>query len=148
MASPDSARIVFVYLIQSQSVTHIVNGSRNSHDTAVNVLSQYKYKELYLEMIPRKIGSTVNRDMQATAQCPAETIHYQLCNGAVSSPKAPVSYQSKITSPNSEQLTSPLCEDSVSRLSDPDKKTFASFDITEVLGDETAKKCCFMVVLW
>ena len=29
MASPASARIVFVYLIQSQSVTHIVNGSRN-----------------------------------------------------------------------------------------------------------------------
>ena len=42
MGSPASARIVFVYLIQSQSVTHIVNGSRNSHDTAVNVLSQYK----------------------------------------------------------------------------------------------------------
>ena len=51
-----------------------------------------------------------------------------------------MSYQSKLTLPNSDQLTSPLCEDSVSRLSDPDKKTFASFDITEVLGNETAKK--------
>ena len=140
MGSPASARIVFVYLIQSQSVTDFVNGSRNSHDTAVNGLSQYKCKELYLEMIPRKIGSTINRDRQATAQCPAETINYQLSNGAVSSPKTPVSYQSKLTSPNSDQLTSPLCEDSVSRLSDADKKTFASFDITEVLGDETAKK--------
>ena len=65
MGSSASARIVFVYLIQSQSVTDFVNESRNSPDTAVNGLSQYKCKELYLETIPPKIGS-VNRDMQAS----------------------------------------------------------------------------------
>lgn len=140
MGSPASGRIVFVHLIQSQSVTDFVNGSHKSHDIAVNGLSQCKCKELYLEMIPLKIGSTVNSAMQSTSQCPAETMNYQLSNGAVTSPKTPVSYQSKLTSPNSHQLTLPVCDNSVSRLSDPDKKTFASLEITEVLGDETAKK--------
>ena len=140
MGSPASARIVFVYLIQSQSVTGFVNGSRKSHSTTINGLSLYKCKELYLEMIPSKNGSTVNSDMQSTVQLSTETTNYQVSNGAVSSPKTPVSYQSKLISPNSNQLTSPICDDSVSSLSNPNNKFFASFDITEVLGDETAKK--------
>ncbi|CBI32813.3 unnamed protein product, partial [Vitis vinifera] len=140
MGSPASARIVFVYLIQSQSVTGFVNGSRKSHSTTINGLSLYKCKELYLEMIPSKNGSTVNSDMQSTVQVSTETTNYQVSNGAASSPKTPVSYQSKLISPNSNQLTSPICDDSVSSLSNPNNKIFASFDITEVLGDETAKK--------
>lgn len=140
MGSPASARIVFVYLIQSQSVTGFVNGSRKSHSTTINGLSLYKCKELYLEMIPSKNGSTVNSDMQSTVQLSTETTNYQVSNGAASSPKTPVSYQSKLISPNSNQLTSPICDDSVSSLSNPNNKIFASFDITEVLGDETAKK--------
>ncbi|KAL6337620.1 hypothetical protein AAG906_037213 [Vitis piasezkii] len=133
MGSPASARIVFVYLIQSQSVTGFVNGSRKSHSTTINGLSLYKCKELYLEMIPSKNGLTVNSDMQSTVQLSTETTNYQVSNGAVSSPKTPVSYQSKLISPNSNQLTSPICDDSVSSLSNPNNKFFASFDITEVL---------------
>lgn len=140
MGSPATARIVFVYLIQSQSTSSFLNGSHQSLNTTVNCLSLYKCKELYLEMIPSKNEQTVNIDMQSKVKCYDETTNYQVSNGVASSPKTPVSCQSKLTYPDSNQSATPICEDSMSNLCNLNKKTFASVDLTDVLSDETAKK--------
>jgi hypothetical protein len=59
--------------------------------------------------------------------------------GMVSSPKTPL-YQSKLSSSSTSHTTSPVCENSVSCLPNPDSPSIDSFDIRELIGDKSAKK--------
>uniref|UniRef100_A0A5B7BLR3 AAA+ ATPase domain-containing protein n=1 Tax=Davidia involucrata TaxID=16924 RepID=A0A5B7BLR3_DAVIN len=135
MGCPASGRIVFVYPIQS--VTGLVNGSEKFDSTGVDCLSLYSCKELYLELVSSKSGFTLNS--MPHIDFPAETNHGQVENGNTSSPKTPLFSRSKLSSPNNSQLTSLRYEDSVSN--SPNLYGIpVSFDVREVLGDESAKK--------
>ncbi|XP_057972231.1 calmodulin-interacting protein 111 isoform X2 [Malania oleifera] len=140
MGCPASGSILFVYPIQSQSRTVLLNGNNSLHGATLNSLSTYNPSELYLELIPSKNCLTINNTMLSPVKC--STIAYSdgFENGSVSSPRTPLLHQPKLSSPASCQFTSTICEESVSNLPDRNIASFGSADIREVLGDERAKK--------
>ncbi|KAF8395748.1 hypothetical protein HHK36_019699 [Tetracentron sinense] len=140
---PASGRIMFVFPIHSNSVTGFPNGTGklySSTNTTVPCLSMQTCKELYLELVPSKNGSTVNGDMLSPVNCPSTTIHDQFENGKVSSPRTPLSYESKVNSPVTSRMLSTRCAESVSSLCKSNVTSFDTSDIREVLRDESIKK--------
>lgn len=132
LGSPASGRIVFVYPIHTQPFKYIANGNGKSNNATTN-LSLYTCKEIFLEFVSSKSGSTMNNNMLSCNNSAAE-------NGKISSPKTPSFSRSKLSSPSSSQLTPRRYEESASNLSNLNGTPFDSFDLNEVLGDESAKK--------
>ncbi|KAJ0100261.1 hypothetical protein Patl1_21127 [Pistacia atlantica] len=139
MGGPASGRVVFVYAVQNQFLSGPVNGSDKLHKRDVNHLSLHACKELHLKLVSFKDRVKMNTDMFSTMHASAGKSHDQLGNGIVSSPKTP-SYQSKLSSPTVNQLASPICEYPVSNSLNVNSTSLDSFDILEVLKDESAKK--------
>ncbi|XP_059637434.1 calmodulin-interacting protein 111-like isoform X1 [Cornus florida] len=140
LGCPSLGGIMFVFPTQCQSAKDLVNENDKLHSTTSNCLSLYKCKELYLELVSSESGFTVKSSLLPRNDFPAEATRGQVENGKVSSPKTPLFSQSRLSSPNTSQLCSPRCEESVSNLPNPYGMSSDSFDIREVLGDESSKK--------
>ena len=140
MGCPTSGSVVFVYPIQSQLPPHgIVNGLDKPNGNGVQCFSVYNCKELYLEQALSQNRSTVRSNMLSSLNFPAEKNRNTLEIGMVSSPKTPL-YQSKYSSSSPSHSTSSMCGDPVSHLPNPNSSYIDSFDIRDVMGDESAKK--------
>ncbi|XP_050245167.1 calmodulin-interacting protein 111 isoform X2 [Quercus robur] len=140
MGCPTSGSVVFVYPIQSQLPPHgIVNGLDEPNSNGVQCFSVYNCKELYLEQALSQNRSTVRSNMLSSLNFPAEKNRNTLEIGMVSSPKTPL-YQSKFSSSSPSLSTSSICGDPVSHLPNPNSSYIDSFDISDVMGDESAKK--------
>ncbi|KAL4607388.1 hypothetical protein ACB092_09G170200 [Castanea dentata] len=140
MGCPTSGSIVFVYPIQSQLPPHgIVKGLDEPNGNRVQCFSVYNCKELYLEQALSQNRSTVRCNMLSSLNFPAEKNRNTLEIGMVSSPKTPL-YQSKFSSSSPSHSTSSICEDPVSHLPNPNSSYIDSFDVRDVMGDESAKK--------
>ena len=133
MGSPASGRIVFVYPIHNQPLSYLANGNDKSNNATTN-LSLYICKEIFLEFVSSKSGSAMNNNMLSCNNSAAE-------NGKISSPKMPSFSRSKLSSPSTGQLTPQRYEESESNLSNLNGIPFDSFDLNEVLGDESACFC-------
>ncbi|TXG49137.1 hypothetical protein EZV62_025012 [Acer yangbiense] len=139
MGSPASGRLVFVYAIQNKFLNGQVNGSYELHNSEVKHISMHTCKELHLELLPFKCGVKLNSDMFFTLNSSVEKSRKQLGNEIVSSPKTPLPMP-RFSSPSASQLVSPICEDSKSTSLNLNSAGVDSFDINEVLRDESAKK--------
>ncbi|KAM3690750.1 hypothetical protein ACJW31_09G143600 [Castanea mollissima] len=140
MGCPTSGSIVFVYPIQSQlPPPGIVKGLDEPNGNRVQCFSVYNCKELYLEQALSQNRSTVRCNMLSSLNFPAEKNRNTLEIGMVSSPKTPL-YQSKFSSSSPSHSTSSICEDPVSHLPNPNSSYIDSFDVRDVMGDESAKK--------
>lgn len=139
MGCPASGRTLFIYPIQSRSLTCAVNGTDKLHNREANHISLHTCQELHLELVPLKNRGKMNSDVISKMNASVERSHDRLGNGIVSSPKTPM-YQPKLSSPSINQLGSPICEDSVSNLVNLNSSCVDSFDIKEALKDESAKK--------
>ncbi|XP_039026972.1 calmodulin-interacting protein 111-like isoform X2 [Hibiscus syriacus] len=135
LGSPSSGSIVFVYPIQSEFQTGLINGSERGHNLNANCLSLYGCQQLHLEPTSKNTVNT-NYDLQSKMECSAGKTHE---NGITSSPKTPL-YQPKLSSLRSTRLDSPFCEGSASNISKPNGLCSDSFDVKEILRDESSKK--------
>ncbi|KAK8976529.1 hypothetical protein V6N11_049186 [Hibiscus sabdariffa] len=102
LGSPCSGSVVFVYPIQSEFQTGLLNGSGRGHNLNANCLSLYSCQQLHLELTSKNTA--------------------------------------KLSSLHSGQLDSPFCEGSASNISKPNGQCGDSFDVKEILRDESSKK--------
>ncbi|XP_057503383.1 calmodulin-interacting protein 111 isoform X2 [Actinidia eriantha] len=143
LGCPTSGRIVFVYPVHSQSKMG-VNGNGKLHSPSVNCLSLSNCKELYLELASPKVGFDENDTILSGIDSPGERTRGRFENGKISSPMTPFCSESKLS-----QLSSPRCEESISSTPNLYGTSFDSFNITEVLGDESAKELLqFCATTW
>ncbi|WOH06340.1 hypothetical protein DCAR_0625766 [Daucus carota subsp. sativus] len=141
MGSPPSGSILFVHPVCLQPTTRFANGNGKLQST--NYLSVSTCKELYLELVFLNSESTTNSNKFNKDAFSAETTNVPAENGAVSSPKTPFS-QSKFSSPSISHVSTPRAsttreDESVSSKSNNNGTTIPSFDIQEVLENESAK---------
>ncbi|XWS38775.1 hypothetical protein CRYUN_Cryun19dG0159200 [Craigia yunnanensis] len=139
LGSPSSGSIVFVYPIQSEFQNGLVNESEKGHNPNANCLSLCSCKQLHLELTSFKNIVNTSNDISSKMEFSRGNTHDQFENGITSSPKTPLC-QPKLSSPHSGQLASPLCEGSTSNFSKPNGLSVDSFDVKEILGDESSKK--------
>ncbi|KAH9675243.1 calmodulin-interacting protein 111 [Citrus sinensis] len=139
MGCPLSGRTVFVYTIQSQFLTGLVNGSNKPYNGEANHFSVCTCQELHLELVPLRSRLKMNGAAFSKMKVSAERSHDQLGNGIDSSPKTPM-YQPRLSSQSVNQLASPVSEDSVSKSLNWNSLNVDAFDIKEVLEDESAIK--------
>ncbi|KAK6263322.1 hypothetical protein QUC31_009138 [Theobroma cacao] len=139
LGCPASGSTVFVYPIQSEFKTGLVSGRENAHNPNANYLSLHSCKQLHLELTSFKNTVNTSNDILPKMEFATEKTHGQYENGITSSPKTPL-YQPKLSSPHSSQLASPLCEGSASNFSKPNGLYVDSFDVKEILRDESSKK--------
>jgi hypothetical protein len=148
MGCPTSGSVVFVYPIQSQFPSSPVNGHDTPNGTRVGSFVVYNCKELHLELALSKNKSTVPSNMLSSMNFPGERPRDPFEIGMVSSPKTPL-VQSKLNSSSTSHTTSPISENSESRLPNPSSSSIDSFDIREVIGDKSAKKLLLTnVIKW
>ena len=126
MGSPSSGSILFVHPVCLQPTAKIANG--NSKLQSTGYLSMSTCKELYLELVSSYSGD---------AFC-AKTTNVSAENGTASSPKTPYS-ESRYSSPITSHLSTPRDDESVSSKSKNYGTTMPSFEIQEVLENESAK---------
>ncbi|KAE8704186.1 CIP111 protein [Hibiscus syriacus] len=138
LGSPASGSIVFVYTIQSEFQTGLINGSERGHNLNANCLSLYSCQQLHLELTSKNTVNT-NYDLQSKMEFSAGKTHDRFENGIASSPKTPL-YQPKLSSLHSAQLDSPFCEGFASNISKPNGLCADSFDVKEILRDKSSKK--------
>ncbi|OMO77343.1 hypothetical protein CCACVL1_15065 [Corchorus capsularis] len=139
LGSPSSGSIVRVYPIQSEFQTGLLSGSEKAHNPSANCLSLFSCKQLYLELTHVRNKKSTSNDISSTMEFSADKIHGQFENGTISSPKTPL-YQLKLSSPHSSKLASPLVEGSASNFSKSNDLYVDSFDVKEILKDESSKK--------
>lgn len=139
MGCPLSGRTVFVYTIQSQFLTGLVNGSNKPYNGEANHFSVRTCQELHLELVPLRSRLKMNGAAFCKMKVSAERSRDQLGNGIDSSPKTPM-YQPRLSSQSVNQLASPVSEDSVSKSLNWNSLNVDAFDIKEVLEDESAIK--------
>ncbi|MBA0680433.1 hypothetical protein Goari_012128 [Gossypium aridum] len=138
LGSPSSGSIVFVYPIQSEFQTGLINESEKGHNPNSNCLSLYSCQQLHLELTSKNTVNT-SYDIQSKMEFSTGRTHDRFENGITSSPKTPL-YQSKLSSLHSAQVDSPFCEGSASNISKPNGLCVDSFDVKEILRDESSKK--------
>ncbi|KAK8284937.1 hypothetical protein V6Z12_D08G192300 [Gossypium hirsutum] len=138
LGSPSSGSIVFVYPIQSEFQTGLINESEKGHNPNSNCLSLYSCQQLHLELTSKNTVNT-SYDIQSKMEFSTGRSHDRFENGITSSPKTPL-YQSKLSSLHSAQVDSPFCEGSASNISKPNGLCVDSFDVKEILRDESSKK--------
>ncbi|XP_065881265.1 calmodulin-interacting protein 111 isoform X2 [Euphorbia lathyris] len=144
MGCPASGRVVFVYPVQNQRLSGLVNGNGKSHDTKVDSLTFHNCWELYLELVPFKKSVNLNNDLTSPMHSTQKT-HGQSGNGEISSPRTPLC-QPKLSSTTSSPSASSRHEEAISYLSSPRNNNSDLFDMKEVLKDESVKQllqtCC------
>ena len=136
MGCPTSGTVVFVYPIQNQYLSHLVNGSNEPHSTGNNSLFLDNSKALYLELAPFKDGLPKKQNIMSPMGFPEAKTHAGSDIELVASPRTP-SFGSKILTGDE---STPIVEDSVSSGPSQKNQSVASFDVREALGDETAKR--------
>ncbi|GAB4851784.1 hypothetical protein Ancab_031183 [Ancistrocladus abbreviatus] len=138
MGSPASGRYVFIQPIHSGSVTRLndENGKLNGPDA--NCVSSYNCKELYLEILLSKRVTSQNGHIGMPSGGHSGATLDLSESGEVSSPQTPLPSQSRLCSPRSSMLSSLASENSAAGLTNMNNNY--SFDIREMLGDESARK--------
>ncbi|KAL6969747.1 hypothetical protein U1Q18_029457 [Sarracenia purpurea var. burkii] len=138
LGDPTSGSIIFVFPIQSQA-TMGVDGNDKLHSRSMNCLSLSNCKELYLELVSSTTGFAKNGSMLSGKDFPGERTHGQFEIGKISSPMTPLYSRSRLGSPVTSQLSSPKYGESISTSPNLYETSINSFNIIEVLRDETAK---------
>ncbi|XP_058222705.1 calmodulin-interacting protein 111 isoform X1 [Rhododendron vialii] len=136
---PASDRIIFVYPIQGQS-TMGINGNVKLNGPSTKCLSLLNCNELYLGFVSAKRGFTDNGSTLSGRDFSEQRTRSRLENKGNSSPMTPVCSQSKLSSLVTSQSPLPRYEESVSSSPNLHETSFDAFKITEVLGDDSAKK--------
>lgn len=139
MGYPASGRIIFVYQIPGQSILG-VNGNGKLNGPSTKCLSLFNCNELYLELVSSKKGLSNNGTMLSGGDFPEQRKPSRSENKNNSSPMTPVCSQSKLSSLVTRQSRSPRYEESISNPPNFYETCSDAFEITEVLGDESAKK--------
>lgn len=136
---PTSGRIIFVYPIQGQS-TMGVNGNVKLNGPSTKCLSLSNCNELYLGFVSAKRGFTDNGSTLSGRDFSEQRTRSRSENKGNSSPMTPVCSQSKLSSLVTSQSSLPRYEESRSSSPNLCETSFDAFKITEVLGDDSAKK--------
>lgn len=137
---PTSGRVVFVYAIQNQLPTSQENGKYEMHlNRGIKPISMHACNELRLELLPFKQGVKLNGGLFSMMNSSLEKSRERTVNDIPSSPRTPSSIP-RFSSPSGSQLVSPIREESMSSSRSLDTSVADSFDIEEVLRDESAKK--------
>ncbi|KAJ4822841.1 hypothetical protein Tsubulata_026095 [Turnera subulata] len=142
MGCPAPGSIVFVYPIQTHLLYGIGSANSKPRNTMVESLSLHDCGELYLELVPNKNHADyvgMKSDMMFKRNFPAGKSQEQSENGTVSSPRTPLC-KLKLSSSSPSHLASSRCEEVTSNLSNNNGKDAYSFDIQELLKDESAKQ--------
>ncbi|GMN22669.1 hypothetical protein TIFTF001_043556 [Ficus carica] len=137
MGNPVLGGAVFVYPVKSETVPSHLTKDENSRSTMVDPLLVYNCGELFLELVhSRKLTRT-----SASVKISSEPSYERSGNGVVrsSSPKTPMNH-TKGGSSVTNQLTSPVCDDSLANLTNSNGSSFDPFDITKLFGDEGVTK--------
>lgn len=137
MGNPVLGGAVFVYPVKSETVPSHLTKDENSRSTMVDPLLVYNCGELFLELVhSRKLTRT-----SASVKISSEPSYERSGNGVVRSsfPKTPMNH-TKVGSSVTNQLTSPVCDDSLANLTNSNGSSFDPFDITKLLGDEGVTK--------
>ncbi|XP_022757064.1 calmodulin-interacting protein 111 isoform X3 [Durio zibethinus] len=138
LGSPSSGSIVLVHPIQSEFRNGLVHESEKEHNPSVNCLSLCSCKQLHLELTSFKNTVKTSNDLSSKMEFSTGNSYDRFENGIISSPQTPLC-QPKLSS-HSGQLASPLCEGSTSNFSKPNGLCVDSFDVKEILRDESSKK--------
>ncbi|BFG24437.1 hypothetical protein CerSpe_107110 [Prunus speciosa] len=136
MGCPPSGRVIFIHSVQNQSQAGLVCDTRKARSTKVNCLSVYGCKELVLEVLHSNNRLIMNN---TSANFSYEKSYYRSENGMLASPKTPLN-QSKLSVSDTSPVTSPRRGESVGNVTIPNESSVNSFDIEEVLGDDSAKR--------
>ncbi|XP_038718921.1 calmodulin-interacting protein 111-like isoform X2 [Tripterygium wilfordii] len=139
MGYPSPGRIVFVHSVQSQFLTHSVNGSDKTHTPLVSRPLLRNCEELHLRLANLETRVETKRNVLFTSDFNAEKSHGRFENRTISSPKTPL-HKSKFNSPTSGHLDSPMSEEPVSSVLSRISSSIGSANITDSLKDESSKK--------
>ncbi|XVF52326.1 hypothetical protein PTKIN_Ptkin05aG0009600 [Pterospermum kingtungense] len=139
LGSPSSGSVVFVYPIQSEFQNGLVNESEKGPDTNASCLSLYRCKQLHLELTSFENTINTSNDVTSKLEFSIGSTQDRFESGITSSPKTPLC-QPKLSSLHSGQLASPFYEGSASNFSKPAGLCVDSFDVKEILKDESSKK--------
>lgn len=139
MGCPASGKVIFVNTIRNQLLTDIVNGNDSPEGANADHLSIHNCNELYLELVPFMDRVKMKSYTMSTTKLSAEKRHDRSENGMISSPKTPLC-QPKLSSPSPIHLTSPICEEAASNISNSNGTDVGLLNIKDVLEDESAKK--------
>ncbi|XP_061372359.1 calmodulin-interacting protein 111 isoform X2 [Gastrolobium bilobum] len=137
MGCPPSGTSVFVHPVQKQSLSCLENGCNELHSAENHCLLISNCKELYLRLAPCPNGLPLKINNLPSLALSKEKSHVQSENDIFASPRTP-SYGSKFS--NASGLSSPVFEDSSSSVPNQNSQSVASCDVSEALGDESAKK--------
>ncbi|XP_021807874.1 calmodulin-interacting protein 111-like isoform X2 [Prunus avium] len=130
MGCPPSGRVIFIHSVQNHSQAGLLCDTREARSTIVNCLSVYDCKELVLEML---------HSNNTSANFSSEKSCYGSENGMLASPETPLN-QSKLSVSDTSPVTSPRRGESVGNVTIPNESSVDSFDIEEVLGDDSTKR--------
>ncbi|KAF5750308.1 calmodulin-interacting protein [Tripterygium wilfordii] len=139
MGYPSLGRIIFVHSVQSQFLTHHVNGSDKTHTPLVSRPLLHNYEELHLRLVNLKTSVETNRNMLFTKDFSAGKSHGRFENRTLSSPKTPL-HKSKFNSLTSGHFDSPMSEEPVSSVPSRISSSIGSVNFTDLLKDESTKK--------
>ncbi|KAL6285654.1 hypothetical protein ACE6H2_010044 [Prunus campanulata] len=136
MGCPPSGRVIFMHSVQNHSQAGLLCDTREARSTKVNSLSVNDCKELVLEMLHSNNRLIMNN---TSANFSSEKSCYGSENGMLASPKTPLN-QSKLSVSDTSPVTSPRRGESVGNVTIPNESCVDSFDIEEVLGDDSTKR--------
>ncbi|KAK4281981.1 hypothetical protein QN277_013417 [Acacia crassicarpa] len=137
MGCPTIGTHVFVYPVQNQCLSSLINEKNEPQTIEDNSLVVYNCKELYLQLAPLKNGLPMKISNLSPMDLSAAKSHLQFGIENVTSPKTP-SNGLKLSSLS--DLSSPIFEDSSSSTPNQKSQSLISFDLREALGDESSKK--------
>ncbi|XP_074353693.1 calmodulin-interacting protein 111 isoform X1 [Apium graveolens] len=136
MGSPPSDSILFVHPVCLHPTVRFANGNGKLQSTGH--LSISTCRELYLELISSDSESAFNNNKLHNNVFSSNATNVPAENGKVSSPKTPFS-QSKFSSPSISHVSTPRGDESVSSKSNNYRTDVPTFDIQEVLENESSK---------
>ncbi|XVE57409.1 hypothetical protein DITRI_Ditri04bG0088600 [Diplodiscus trichospermus] len=139
LGSPFFGSVVFVHPVQSELRTGPERGTEMGDNPNANCLLLRCCEELHLELTSFKTTVNTSDDISFEMEFSTGNTHDRFGNGIASSPKTPL-YQRKLSSPHSGELTSPLGEGSTSTFAKPNGLCADSFDVKEMLSNESSKK--------
>ncbi|GAA0186000.1 primary active transporter [Lithospermum erythrorhizon] len=133
---PQTGRTVFVYPLQSHSITGVANGNNKLNASIAGPHSSIECKELCLTLVPTK-GKFPKRSRYSRIDSSVET-DVQSDNELMSSPRTPIS-RSKLSSSNSFRLSATGMTESTAETPDLHGSS-KGLDIEHVLKDAASKK--------
>ncbi|XP_008228492.1 PREDICTED: calmodulin-interacting protein 111-like [Prunus mume] len=136
MGCPPSGRVIFIHSVQNHSQAGLLCDTKEARSTKVDCLSVYDCKELVLEVLHSNNRLIMNN---TSANFSSEKSCYRSENGMLASPKTPLD-QSKLSVSDTSPVTSPRRGESVGNVTIPNESCVDSFDIEEVLRDDSTKR--------